>query len=52
VTFLTCAAPNAAAIARSQPEHFDAVPSILARRAVRVLTVAAAHGHRRIALGA
>jgi uncharacterized protein (TIGR02452 family) len=52
VTFLTCAAPNAAAIARTQPEHLDAVPSILARRATRALSVAAAHGHRRLVLGA
>jgi uncharacterized protein (TIGR02452 family) len=52
VTFVTCAAPNAAAIARSQPEHLDAVPAILARRAARVLGVAAAHGRRRLVLGA
>jgi uncharacterized protein (TIGR02452 family) len=52
VSFLTAAAPNRAAIARTQPEHLPDVPSILTRRAARVLAVAAAHGHRRLALGA
>ena len=52
VTFLTAAAPNRAAIAREQPHHLPAVPATLARRAARVLAVAAAHGHRRLVLGA
>jgi uncharacterized protein (TIGR02452 family) len=52
VSFLTAAAPNAGAIARNQPEHLPEVPAILARRAARVLAVAAAHGHRRLVLGA
>ncbi|XVV15224.1 TIGR02452 family protein [Actinoplanes sp. CA-131856] len=52
VSFLTAAAPNRAAIARSQPERLPAVPAILARRARRVLQVAAANGHRRLVLGA
>jgi uncharacterized protein (TIGR02452 family) len=52
VSFLTCAAPNRAAIARNQPEHLPDVPAILTRRAARVLHVAAAHGHRRLVLGA
>ncbi|GIM92233.1 TIGR02452 family protein [Paractinoplanes toevensis] len=52
VSFLTAAAPNRAAIARAQPEHLPDVPAILARRAARVLAVAAAHGHRRLVLGA
>jgi uncharacterized protein (TIGR02452 family) len=52
VSFLTAAAPNRSAIARSQPEHLPDLSAILARRAGRVLAVAAAHGHRRIVLGA
>jgi uncharacterized protein (TIGR02452 family) len=52
VTFLTSAAPNLGAIRRSQPHLAADVPAILRRRAVRVLAVAAAHGHRRIVLGA
>jgi uncharacterized protein (TIGR02452 family) len=52
VSFLTAAAPNRAAIARNQPEHLADVPVILRRRAQRVLHVAAAHGHRRLVLGA
>lgn len=52
VSFLTAAAPNRAAVAREQPEHLDEVPATLARRARRVLAVAAAHGHRRLVLGA
>jgi uncharacterized protein (TIGR02452 family) len=52
VSFLTAAAPNRAAIARTQPQHLPDVPAILARRAARVLAVAAAHGHRRLVLGA
>jgi uncharacterized protein (TIGR02452 family) len=52
VSFLTAAAPNRAAIARSQPHQLPDVPAILARRATRVLRVAAVHGHRRLVLGA
>lgn len=52
VSFLTAAAPNRSAIARTQPEHLADVPAILGRRAARVLAVAAAHGHRRLLLGA
>jgi uncharacterized protein (TIGR02452 family) len=52
VSFLTAAAPNRAAIARSQPEHLPDLPAVLGRRAARVLAVAAAHGHRRLLLGA
>ncbi|MBO4206523.1 TIGR02452 family protein [Micromonospora echinofusca] len=51
-TFLTCAAPNLGAIRRNQPEHLDDVPAVLARRARRVLSVAAAHGCRQLVLGA
>lgn len=52
VSFLTAAAPNRGAIARSQPDRLSAVPQALARRAARVLRIAAAHGHRRLVLGA
>lgn len=52
VTFLTSAAPNLGAIRRNQPELAAEVPAVLRRRAARVLAVAAAHGHRRIVLGA
>ncbi|WP_158843801.1 TIGR02452 family protein [Saccharothrix deserti] len=52
VSFLTAAAPNFGAIVRGQPEHVAAVPAVLRRRAARVLRVAAAHGHRRLVLGA
>jgi uncharacterized protein (TIGR02452 family) len=52
VSFLTAAAPNRAAIARTQPERLSGVGAVLARRARRVLRVAAANGHRRLVLGA
>jgi uncharacterized protein (TIGR02452 family) len=52
VSFLTAAAPNRAAIQRTQPELSGQVAETLARRARRVLLVAAAHGHRRLVLGA
>jgi uncharacterized protein (TIGR02452 family) len=52
VTFLTAAAPNLSAIRGNQPELAAEVPAVLRRRAARVLTVAAAHGHRRLVLGA
>ncbi|ANZ35650.1 TIGR02452 family protein [Lentzea guizhouensis] len=52
VSFLTAAAPNLGAIRRSQPERAEAVPEQLRGRAIRVLQVAAAHGHRRLVLGA
>ncbi|GGO25493.1 TIGR02452 family protein [Micromonospora parathelypteridis] len=51
-SFLTAAAPNLGAILRNQPEHVADVPAVLARRARRVLEVAAAHGHRTLVLGA
>jgi uncharacterized protein (TIGR02452 family) len=50
--FLTAAAPNLTAIRASQPEAADTVPAALCARARRVLQVAAAHGHRRLVLGA
>jgi uncharacterized protein (TIGR02452 family) len=52
VSFLTSAAPNRAMIARDQPALLPEVPGALARRAERVLRVAAAHGCRELVLGA
>lgn len=52
VSFLTSAAPNLGAILSSQPASAPSVPGVLAARARRVLEVAAAHGHRRLVLGA
>jgi uncharacterized protein (TIGR02452 family) len=51
-SFLTAAAPNLGAIVTGQPEAADGVPGVLAARAARVIAVAAAHGHRRLVLGA
>jgi len=51
-TCLTAAAPCRAAIERNQPEAVPQIPATLARRAGRMLDVAAAHGCRRIVLGA
>jgi uncharacterized protein (TIGR02452 family) len=50
--FLTAAAPNLGAIRANQPEHALTVPEVVRRRAVRVLEVAAVHGHRTLVLGA
>lgn len=52
VGFLTAAAPNAGVIARKAPERSAEVPAALASRAGRVLETAAAHGYRRLVLGA
>ncbi|MFI6097770.1 TIGR02452 family protein [Lentzea sp. NPDC051213] len=52
VSFLTAAAPNRAAIMRNQPERAGGIEAALLKRAVRVLHVAASHGHRRLVLGA
>ncbi|MEU6597531.1 TIGR02452 family protein [Streptomyces flaveolus] len=50
--FLTAAAPNAGVIRRTAPERAAALPAALAARAERVLETAAAHGYRRLVLGA
>ena len=52
VSFLTAAAPNLGAITANQPGAAGSVPAVLAARAERVLAVAAAHGHRKLVLGA
>ncbi|WP_328492513.1 TIGR02452 family protein [Streptomyces sp. NBC_00414] len=50
--FLTAAAPNAGVIKRTAPERVPELPRALASRAERVLETAAAHGYRRLVLGA
>ncbi|WP_405866276.1 TIGR02452 family protein [Streptomyces sp. NBC_00005] len=50
--FLTAAAPNAGVIRRTAPERAPELPRALAVRAERVLETAAAHGYRRLVLGA
>jgi uncharacterized protein (TIGR02452 family) len=52
VSFLTCAAPNAGAIARSRPGETSGIPQILTARAARVLAVAARHRGSALVLGA
>lgn len=49
---LTAAAPNLSAIRRNQPHLAATVPAVLRARSLRVIQVAAAHGHRRLILGA
>ncbi|MGW5852347.1 TIGR02452 family protein [Streptomyces sp. NPDC055254] len=50
--FLTSPAPNAGTIRRQEPERVAEIPAALARRAERVLEVAALHGYRSLVLGA
>ncbi|MEV6380155.1 TIGR02452 family protein [Streptomyces sp. NPDC051773] len=50
--FLTSAAPNASVVRRTAPERAPELPRALAVRAERVLETAAAHGYRRLVLGA
>ncbi|SCF14532.1 TIGR02452 family protein [Micromonospora viridifaciens] len=52
VSFLTAAAPNRGAVLRNHPADADEIGPMLRARARRVLAVAAAHGHRRLVLGA
>lgn len=52
IALITAAAPNLRAVMVNQPELADTVPAAIERRAARVLEVAAAHGHRRLVLGA
>ena len=49
LSFLTAAAPNQRALA---PHLLDTVPAVAATRAVRILAVAAEHGHTSLVLGA
>lgn len=50
--FLTSAAPNAGVVLRTAPERAGELPRAIAVRAERVLETAAAHGYRRLVLGA
>ncbi len=50
--FLTSAAPNAGVVLRTAPQRAADLPRALASRAERVLETAAAHGYRRLVLGA
>ncbi|MEU4930614.1 TIGR02452 family protein [Streptomyces yokosukanensis] len=50
--FLTAAAPNAGVVRRTEPRRAADLPGALAVRAERVLETAAAHGYRRLVLGA
>ncbi|MER7480920.1 TIGR02452 family protein [Streptomyces sp. NPDC126510] len=50
--FLTSPAPNAGVVLRTAPERAAELPRALASRAERVLETAAAHGYRRLVLGA
>lgn len=52
LSMITCAAPNLTAIRANQPDLAESVPVMVRARALRVLQVAAAHGHRRLVLGA
>ncbi len=50
--FLTSPAPNAGVVLRTAPERAGEIPHALTARAGRVLETAAAHGYRRLVLGA
>ncbi|MFD5715246.1 TIGR02452 family protein [Streptomyces pharetrae] len=52
VGFLAAAAPNAGVVRRTVPHRAAELPGALATRAERVLETAAAHGYRRLVLGA
>jgi uncharacterized protein (TIGR02452 family) len=52
LSMITAAAPNLTAIRANQPDLAESVPAVVRARALRVLQVAAAHGHRRLVLGA
>lgn len=52
VTFLTCAAPNAGAVAKNQPRDVPKIPGALRDRADGLLAVAASVGLRVLVLGA
>jgi uncharacterized protein (TIGR02452 family) len=52
VGFLTAAAPNAGVVLRTTPQRAGELPRALSARAERVLETAAAHGYRRLVLGA
>jgi uncharacterized protein (TIGR02452 family) len=51
-SFITCAAPNAGALAKNQPADVAALPATFARRCEVVLALTAARAYRRLILGA
>ncbi|WP_020474259.1 TIGR02452 family protein [Zavarzinella formosa] len=51
-TFITCAAPNAGAVAKNTPKEMRLLPDVLRQRAENVLCVAAHGGYRHLLLGA
>jgi uncharacterized protein (TIGR02452 family) len=51
-TFITSAAPNAGSAATNHPEELPRIPEVFRRRSEYVLALAAAHGYRRLVLGA
>jgi uncharacterized protein (TIGR02452 family) len=50
--FITCAAPNAGAIASNQANSTSQIPEVLEQRAALVLSLAALKKHQRLVLGA
>lgn len=52
VTFITSAAPNAGDAAKSRPDEVLAIPDVVHRRSEYVLALMAAHGYKRLVLGA
>jgi uncharacterized protein (TIGR02452 family) len=52
VSFITCPAPNAKVALERDPRCGPAIEKAVRRRAARVLSVAAAHGHDTLVLGA
>ncbi len=50
--FITCAAPNAGAIAKNQAHSLPLIPEVLEQRAELVLGLAALKKHQRLVLGA
>ena len=52
VAFITSPAPNAGAAANTRPQELPQIPVVLRRRSELILALAAAHGYRRLVLGA
>lgn len=49
---ITAAGPSLTAIRANQPDLATSVPAVVRARALRVLQVAATHGHRQLVVGA
>jgi uncharacterized protein (TIGR02452 family) len=52
VTFITSPAPNRGAAATNAPHELPLIPDVFGRRSEYVLALAAAHGYKRLVLGA